>query len=369
MSFLALVARNLARHRTRTVLTVVGIGIGITTVIALGAITSGLKGASEQMAHAGGADFMVAQNGAADLTFSALAERDEQAIAAVPGVARTWGVLMHVARVGGNPFFIAFGARPSDQEQALPPLREGRLPRGANEIALGSRAAADLGLGPGGTVTIERRPLRVVGVYGSDAQWEDGGGYATLATVQELARKPGVVSAVYVIASPGADPEAVEKAVEASSDRFAAISTADEYASVDQGMKVLDAANLAISLLAVVIGAIGVMNTMIMSVFERTREIGILRAVGWRGARIVRMVLSESLILCLVATVVGVAAGIAATRAVLLVPAISTFLEPAYPPAIFVRALVIAVGVALAGALYPALRAVRLSPMEALRHE
>jgi putative ABC transport system permease protein len=161
----------------------------------------------------------------------------------------------------------------------------------------------------------------------------------------------------------------VKKAVEASSDRFAAISTADEYASVDQGMKVLDAANLAISLLAVVIGAIGVMNTMIMSVFERTREIGILRAVGWRGARIVRMVLSESLILCLVATVVGVAAGIAATRAVLLVPAISTFLEPAYPPAIFVRALVIAVGVALAGALYPALRAVRLSPMEALRHE
>jgi putative ABC transport system permease protein len=118
-----------------------------------------------------------------------------------------------------------------------------------------------------------------------------------------------------------------------------------------------------------VIGAIGVMNTMIMSVFERTREIGILRAVGWRGSRILRMIVLESLGLCLVAAGVGVGLGILASRAILVVPAISAFLDPEYATDVFVRALAVAVVVALVGAIYPALRAVRLSPMEALRHE
>ena len=81
------------------------------------------------------------------------------------------------------------------------------------------------------------------------------------------------------------------------------------------------------------------------------------------------MILYESLFLCLVAAVIGIALGLLASRAVLLVPAVSTFLTPGYPPEVFVRALAVGVVVALAGAVYPAARAVRLSPMEALRHE
>ena len=126
---------------------------------------------------------------------------------------------------------------------------------------------------------------------------------------------------------------------------------------------------MAISVLAVLLGAIGVMNTMIMSVFERTREIGILRAVGWSGRRIVRMVISESLLLCLVAAVMGLALGWLAAQGVARIPAVQSYLEPAYSADIIIRALVVAIGVALAGAAYPALRAARLLPVEALRHE
>jgi len=111
------------------------------------------------------------------------------------------------------------------------------------------------------------------------------------------------------------------------------------------------------------------MNTMIMSVFERTRELGVLRAIGWRGSRILRLIGSEALFLCGLAAVAGTLVGIAASRAVLLVPSVSAFLEPAYPLSIFLRALLVGVAVALAGAVYPALRAVRLSPLEALRYE
>jgi putative ABC transport system permease protein len=111
------------------------------------------------------------------------------------------------------------------------------------------------------------------------------------------------------------------------------------------------------------------MNTMIMSVYERTRELGVLRAIGWRGSRIIRLIATESLFLCALAAAVGVVLGVAASRAVLLIPAVAAFLEPTYPLSIFARALVVGVAVALVGAVYPAVRAVRLSPMEALRHE
>jgi putative ABC transport system permease protein len=82
-----------------------------------------------------------------------------------------------------------------------------------------------------------------------------------------------------------------------------------------------------------------------------------------------RLIFLEALLLCLVAAVLGTALGVLATRGILLIEAVRGFLEPTYTLDVFVRAIVIASAVALVGALYPAYRAVRLSPMEALRHE
>jgi putative ABC transport system permease protein len=221
----------------------------------------------------------------------------------------------------------------------------------------------------GDHVVLDRERFLVVGVYETGERWRDSAAIAPLETVQRLASKRDVVTGVHVVVTPGRDPHAVAAAIERELPQLAAIETADDYAEVDQGFKIMDAANLAISLLAVGIGAIGVMNTMIMSVFERTREIGILRAVGWRGRRILRMILLESLFLCLLAAAIGVGLGILASRAVLLVPAVSSLLAPAYTAEVFGRALAVGIAVAVAGALYPAVRAVRLSPMEALRYE
>jgi putative ABC transport system permease protein len=134
-------------------------------------------------------------------------------------------------------------------------------------------------------------------------------------------------------------------------------------------MEIMDAVYLAISALAVGIGAIGVMNTMVMSVFERTREIGILRAVGWADNRIIRMIVGESLLLCLIAAVIGSVLGVVAARAVELIPAVGSLLSPSYDAGVFIRGFVVAGVVALVGAIYPAVRAIRLQPMEALRHE
>jgi putative ABC transport system permease protein len=178
-----------------------------------------------------------------------------------------------------------------------------------------------------------------------------------------------VVTFVYVRVEEGADPEAVATGIRDDFALLTTVANVGEYSRVDQGIEIMDALNLAVSALAVGIGAIGVMNTMVMSVYERTREIGILRAVGWRGSRILRMIIGESVLLCLIAAVVGSGLGVLASRMVLLIPAVRSLLEPTYTIDIFVRGLVVAIAVALVGAIYPAIRAVRLSPMEALRHE
>ena len=371
MSFVALVAKNLFRQRVRTLLTVLGIAVGITTVVALGAITEGLRATSGDYVNAGGADFMVAQDGASDLTFSAVPADDVERIAALDGVQRANGALIEVSKQTDNPYFLVFGYEQESLADEPLTLVAGRLvaPGADSEAIIGTDAASKLGLAVGDSLEVDRHAFVVVGVYEVDDRLRAGGAIVPLSTLQEISRRQDVVTAIHVTVAPGADPDAVADSVERDLTGLAAIRDIDEYSKVDQGFQIVDSANLAISLLAVGIGAIGVMNTMIMSVFERTREIGILRAVGWRGSRILRLVVYESLFLCFIAACVGVGLGILASRAVLLVPAVSTFLVPTYTLDIFIRALAVGVVVALMGAVYPAVRAVRLSPMEALRHE
>ena len=114
-------------------------------------------------------------------------------------------------------------------------------------------------------------------------------------------------------------------------------------------------------------GGIGVMNTMAMSVIERIREIGIMRAVGWRRRRIALLILSEATGIGLLALALGLLLRYLAAEAFTSRGSISTLAEPDFTAGVFAWGLAFALGVALIGALYPAWRAVSLRPIEALR--
>ncbi|MGE0227811.1 MAG: ABC transporter permease [Dehalococcoidia bacterium] len=371
MGFAHLVLRNLLRARVRSALTLIGISLGITTIVALGVITAGFKSTAGAFVQSGGADFMVAQEGAADMSFSTIPEAAIPQIAAVEGVESVRGGLFHFTRVGSNPFFLVLGVLPGDLSEDDPPLVEGRhlAPDSPAEIVLGVQAAAELGVSVGGEVVIDERAFEVVGIVDSEVLWEQSGALAPLPTVQDITNRREAVSVVHVSVVSGADPEAVARRVEEQVAGVVSIVTAGDIGKVDSGFQILDAANAAISGLAIVIGGIGVMNTMVMSIFERTREIGVLRAVGWSGWRVLRMILIEALMLCLAAAAMGSLVGLLAVQAVMRVPAVRGLLEPSYEPGVFVQAFLVAIGVALIGAVYPAIRATRLTPMEALRYE
>ena len=108
---------------------------------------------------------------------------------------------------------------------------------------------------------------------------------------------------------------------------------------------------------------------MMMSVFERTQEIGVLRALGWRRGRVLRMVIAESLAISLLAGAAGLVIGVALGGLLQLAPLYGPFLKTTYTPDLFVQALAFALALGAIGGLYPAWRATRLQPIEALRYE
>jgi len=123
------------------------------------------------------------------------------------------------------------------------------------------------------------------------------------------------------------------------------------------------------SAVALFIGGIGVLNTMFMSVFERTREIGILRAIGWRPSRVMRMILLESVLLSIGGGIVGTVGGLALISALSRMPTVNGVVQAAITWEIVFKGFVIAILVGVVGAAYPAYRGSRLLPTEALRHE
>jgi putative ABC transport system permease protein len=118
-----------------------------------------------------------------------------------------------------------------------------------------------------------------------------------------------------------------------------------------------------------VVGGVVMMNAMLMSVFERTQEIGVLRALGWRSWQVMGMVCVESLALSLLSAGVGMGLGVGLAELIRLEPTLGVYLTPAYSPQLFLQVLALALGLGGLGGLYPAWRAAKLRPIEALRYE
>jgi putative ABC transport system permease protein len=111
------------------------------------------------------------------------------------------------------------------------------------------------------------------------------------------------------------------------------------------------------------------MNTMVMSVHERTREIGILRAVGWRKWRVIKMILLESVMLSIFGALAGIIGAVALIKVLAQLPTVNSFVEGTVSPVLMVYGLLLAISVGLIGGAIPALRAARMLPTAALRYE
>jgi putative ABC transport system permease protein len=192
-----------------------------------------------------------------------------------------------------------------------------------------------------------------------------------LADLQRFMGRNGQVSGFAVIVEHPDDKAEIERIcqkIESLGKNLEATPTA-EFVNSTTEIRFIHAMAWVTSAVALVIGAVGMLNTMVMSVFERTREIGILRAIGWGRWRVVRMILMESVLLSLAGGVVGTAGAIMLAHVLANQPAVSGMVDSYIAPGVILQGFIIALCVGLLGAAYPAYRGAQLLPTEALRHE
>ncbi len=270
-----------------------------------------------------------------------------------------------------NPLFLEIGIQPDALTPFGVQVVAGRTyaATATNEIMLGWRAADSLGKHVGDTLTVERHVYRVVGIYSTGQAFGDSGSMFPLVYLQAYERKPSDVTLAFVRTAPGTPIDALRRRIERDNPELATVRTASEFGRVDRNLVFIDAAQRAATVLAFVIGAIIVMNTMLLSFFERIREFGILRSIGWSRRRVVALVMGEAVVVSLAGAAAGVALSFAATKVLENLPALAGILRSEFTPGIFGQALYVAVGIGFLAALYPAGRAARLEPLAALRRE
>jgi putative ABC transport system permease protein len=360
--------RNLWRRPARTALTAAGVAIGVGLIVALLSIAAGVRNTASDLIHIGRADFGVFQESASDLTRSLLPESLGEKIRGVGGVDEVAGIYLLVGDVNGRDSTLVFGYDPKQFPYRRLVIVSGRRPRGEGAL-LGDTAARTLRVEPGGAINVEGRRFPVAGLFHSGNPFVDGGVVLPLRSVQAIVSRPGDVTTFGVTVRLGTRPSDVAKLVEKRIPGAVAVTEPGAVVKVDTSSRLIVDAGWIFSVMALIVGGIGVLNTMAMSVIERIQEIGIMRAVGWHKRRIALLILSEATGIGLIALGLGLSLGYLAAEVFTSQGSISRLAEPDFTAGVFAWGLAFALGVALLGALYPAWRAVRLRPIEALRRE
>ncbi|MCU1453269.1 MAG: hypothetical protein JWN46_1415 [Acidimicrobiales bacterium] len=372
MTFLGLIWHNVAARRLRAALTAGAVAIAVMAVVALGVLTSSLKASATGILQVGNADFSVAQKHVDNILNSTIAEGDIAAMGKVPGVQAAIGALIELEKYdAAHPGVIQVGLDPAAQRRFGVVILEGRsyAPRSNDEVMLGYVIASALHKRVGDPFVIDGHHYRVTGLYRTNVSFGNSTVMFPLPELQGRYQVAGQVTLGFVKLVPGASKQAVRQAIDQRFPQLATILGEKDYGRADQTLVLISAANTGGGILAAVIAISGVLNTSLLSFFERIREFGVLRSIGWSRQRVIALVLGEALVVSLLGALVGLFLGWAAINVLQHLSQLRGVFHPVYEASIFSRSLYFAFGVAFLGALYPAVRAAFMSPLEALRRE
>jgi putative ABC transport system permease protein len=369
MTFFSVIVRGLVRRPARTALTLLGISIGIGAVVALVGISRGFSKSWDAGMKARGTDIVVSDMGSSLIPkpFDASA-RDR--VAHLPGVAATSELLVDVTSVEDAQMMMVSAREWGGYTWENLHLISGRMPQDPMEpvVVLGRTAAEVLKKKVGDRIQLETRELSVVGIVDGNAWVENGSVILSLPLFQEITGNQGKINVIDVRAASSGSADEVKSLCERINQAIpqGRAMPASENIEASEVYRIVQAMSWGTSLLAIVVGVLGVMNTMLMTVFERTEELSVLLAIGWKRLRILSLILWESALLGLAGGIAGVSIGAVGVQVLAKAPQIRGLLAPDVSPRLLAISVAIAVGVGVISGLYPAWRSSRLEPSQAL---
>jgi putative ABC transport system permease protein len=386
MVFLRLALSNLRRHRTRSLLALFGIATSVAVLFSILSFNKGFEQGLAKELERTGIHFMVVPSGCPhevaslvlhgsiipkflDLSvMEKIADRQDIEFASPILVAQ----LPNPQR---GRVDLVYGLEMSKVRQLKPHWQiEGNVPEGGDEIILGAEIAGHEGLKVGDTVTYTQvnAAFRVAGILKKTGSQDDAFMYIPVKTVQAIFRKPSGATAVGVKVK---DPAALTRITEELSAKVPGIQIVtmnqvmSSISSLAASAKVL---SLSVAIIAVIVSAVGVMNAMLMAVFERTQEIGMMRAIGASRADIFRIILNEGMLLSISGGVAGILVSVAGNDVIeVFVRKVMPYVPGGdmvrFDPGIAAASLFFASLVGVFSGLYPAWKAAKIHPIEAIR--
>jgi putative ABC transport system permease protein len=373
LSFSGFVWKNLWRRRLRTLLTLCGIGTAIGAFVGLVGFSSAFEQAWLRIYSSSGTDLAIIQQ-----TFlsTSLNESVATKVKALPVVAQVAPMIFNLMDLTPDVNALAYGWKADSYEFESLNILSGRsIHDGQPEVILGDLLADNLKKKPGDTLMIQGSQFNVVGIYHGASALEADAVILPLDQLQLLGSLQGKVSTIHVRLRPvpaGEMPDhylkRAQAQIEAALPGLRAVPAA-ERAGNNQLVRMAHASAWGTSGIALLIGILGIANTMAMSVFERTREIGILRAMGWKRGQVMYLIQLEAAVLGLGGGFFGIAVGFAALHLLAVLPQTASIVSASFPIPLLAEAMGIAVLAGLIAGALPAWRGARISPVEALRHD